>query len=82
MVSVEAGRREILVTGWSEWKRRDQVALIADLDGSFALLMPGLPEEAVPSEAVQLLVTVAMRSDDPLWVEEMIESLHEKKQFG
>ena len=60
--------------------QRDQAALVADADGSFSLLMPDLPEEAAPSEAVQLLVAVATRADDPLWVEEMIEFLHEQKQ--
>ncbi|KUO62641.1 MAG: hypothetical protein APF80_15870 [Alphaproteobacteria bacterium BRH_c36] len=62
--------------------QRDQAALVAEADGSFSLLMPDLPEEALPSEAVQLLVAVAMRTDDPLWVEEMIAFLHEQKTLG
>lgn len=62
--------------------QRDQAALIANPDGSLSLLMPDWAGDEVPSRSARLLIAMAVRADDPEWVEEMLDFLQEQKRRG
>ena len=53
----------------------DQAAFIANADGSFGLLLPDLPDGTPLTVAHRLIVAIAVRLDDPEWVEDMLAAL-------
>jgi hypothetical protein len=55
--------------------RKDQAALIVNEDGSFGLLLPTAADDAPVSLGQKLLVAIAVRLDDPEWVEDMLAAL-------
>ena len=58
----------------------DQAAFIANADGSFGLLLPNLPDGTPLTVGHQLIVAIAVRLDDPEWVEDMLAALDEARQ--
>ncbi|MBN8911253.1 MAG: hypothetical protein J0H65_04170 [Rhizobiales bacterium] len=55
--------------------QNDQAALVINPDGSFALLLPHLSDEASASLGQALIVAIAVKLDDPEWVEETLAAL-------
>jgi hypothetical protein len=58
----------------------DQAAFVGNADGSFSLLLPRTGPDAPMSVAHQLIVAIAVRLDDPGWVEEMLASLDQANE--
>lgn len=56
--------------------RSDQMALIANGDGSFSLYLPRFPEGATVPLSMQLLAAVAARIDDEEWIADMLRGLN------
>lgn len=55
--------------------RADQAALVVDPDGSFSLLLPDVPEDAEASLGHALITAIAVKMNDPKWVERMLADL-------
>lgn len=55
--------------------KADQAAFVGNADGSFSLVLPRIGPDSPMSVAHQLIVAIAVRLDDPGWVEEMLASL-------
>jgi hypothetical protein len=53
----------------------DQAAFIANADGSFGLLLPDLPDDAPVSLGHKLIIAIAVRFNDPEWIEDMLAAL-------
>jgi hypothetical protein len=60
--------------------RKDQYALIANMDGSFQLYMPDLPAGTPAPRSVMLLAAIVAKLPDEEWADEMIRSLEQAKQ--
>ena len=55
--------------------RADQAALVVDPDGSFSLLLPDLPVDVEASLGHALIAAIAVKMNDPEWVEGMLADL-------
>jgi len=55
--------------------RRDQFAIVANMDGSFSLYIPNLPDDTELPLNVRLLAAVAAKIDDEEWVADMLSDL-------
>ena len=55
--------------------RADQAALVVDPDGSFSLLLPDVPTDAEASLGHALITAIAVKMNDPEWVESMLADL-------
>jgi hypothetical protein len=53
----------------------DQAALVVDPDGGFRLLLPHLPEDSAASLGHALIAAIAVKMNDPEWVEGLLEDL-------
>lgn len=53
----------------------DQAALVIDPDGSFRLVFPDIPADAIASDGHALIAAIAMKMSDPEWVEELLADL-------
>jgi hypothetical protein len=58
--------------------RKDQYALVANMDGSFALYIPDLPHGTPVPRSVMLLAAIAAKIVDEEWVDGMLRDI--KKQ--
>lgn len=57
----------------------NQAALIAGPDGALSLLLPEMEDDAPVSPMVQLLVSVALLSEDEEWVSETLAALERRR---
>lgn len=53
----------------------DQAALVVDPDGSFRLLLPNVPEDSDASLGHALITAIAVKMNDPEWVEGLLADL-------
>jgi hypothetical protein len=60
--------------------RRDQFAIAANMDGSFDLYIPDLPDDTELPLNVQLLAAIAVKIDDDEWIADMLSGLAERRR--
>jgi hypothetical protein len=62
--------------------RSDQAAIVVDTDGRVSLLLPRQDPDAHVSPALRLLLAIALRMDDPEWIEELLGAGSRPRKIG